>query len=92
MFEAYVQKRRESNGKCGGYGVVFPCNVSKFVYLSPRLKEEHSDLVIGVVVHELAHVVLHHPAGQKSDDETVTAEKDAADSACSWGFARPRLT
>jgi hypothetical protein len=58
---------------------------AKVLYLSPRLETVAWAITIGVVAHELAHIVLEHPvyAGADYDTNESEAWKMVAD----WGFA-----
>lgn len=57
------------------------------IYLSPYLEHKEPEVVLGIVVHEIAHAWLKHGTpgheGNPKDND-----RDADHLACEWGFAR----
>ena len=52
------------------------------VYLAPHLERRRQDYVEATVAHEFAHVVLHHPFGERPR----TIEREADEKIKAWGY------
>jgi len=59
------------------------------LYLSPALEDPRIDqeVLIGIVAHELAHIVLRHRTITTTDDEYDSQEKEANKRLSDWGFS-----
>jgi hypothetical protein len=61
---------------------------AKVLYLSPVLEGSAHDIVVAVVVHELAHLILGHNETGVDDSTYLKQEAEVYNAICRWGFEK----
>jgi hypothetical protein len=74
-----VKKIEIGRGKVRGVIVVF---------LTPNLEETAEDIRLGVIAHELAHLVLGHKLRWRNAEQYDAQEEDVFRRLCEWGFEK----
>ena len=68
------------------WGKVLRFEDKQIIYLNPFLEFAESDeTIVGLVAHEIAHVLLGHAGSNLSNEEK---EDEAESAVCDWGFEK----